>query len=68
MSTDTRNLTLTEKADAAFRQAAMKVIERARQTGTPVIIWENCRVTEHSAEELMTKLKPEMKRDEVQSG
>ena len=68
MSAATENAALLSNADAAFRQAAMKVIERARQTGTPVIIWENCRVTEHSAEELMTKLKPEMKRDEVQSG
>jgi hypothetical protein len=43
---------LTEKADAAFRQAAIKVIERARQTGTPLILWGNGRVTEHSIEEL----------------
>jgi len=43
---------LTEKANAAFRQAAAKVVERARQTGTPVIVWENGQVVEHSAEEL----------------
>jgi len=46
------NEVLTEKADAAFRQAAAKVVERARQTGTPVIVWEKGQVTEHSAEEL----------------
>ena len=51
MSAKTRN-TLTEKADAAFRQAAAKVVERARQTGTPVIVWEKGQVTEHSGEEL----------------
>ena len=28
-------------ADAAFRQAAKKVIELAERTGTPVIIWED---------------------------
>jgi hypothetical protein len=46
MPTETKNLTLTEKADAAFRQAAIQVIERARQTGTPVIVWENHEVKE----------------------
>ena len=51
MSAKTRNR-LTEKANAAFRQAAAKVVERARQTGTPVIVWEKGQVAEHSAEEL----------------
>jgi len=51
MSAKTRNR-LTEKANAAFRQAAAKVVERARQTGTPVIVWEKGKVTEHSGEEL----------------
>lgn len=32
---------LTKLADAAFEQAARKVIERARQSGTPVIVWED---------------------------
>lgn len=32
---------MTELADAAFRQAAKHVIEKAIQTGTPVIIREN---------------------------
>jgi len=50
MSEKTRD-TLTEKADAAFRQAAANVIELARQTGTPVIVWEDGRIVEKSAEE-----------------
>jgi hypothetical protein len=50
--TDKRRDTLTEKVDAAFRQAAAKVIERARQTGTPVIVWDKGEVKEYSAEEL----------------
>lgn len=37
---------LTQLADAAFEQAARKVIERARQTGTPVIVWEDGAVKE----------------------
>lgn len=32
---------LTELADAAFLQTSRKVIERAKQTGTPVIVWED---------------------------
>ena len=43
--------TLTETANAAFRQAAAKVIERARQTETPVIVWEEGQVVERSREE-----------------
>jgi hypothetical protein len=44
-------LTLTEKTNAAFRQAAISVIERARQTGTPIIVWENGKVVERSPED-----------------
>lgn len=44
--------TLTDKANAAFRQATAKVIERARQTRTPVIVWEQGEVVQRSCEEL----------------
>jgi hypothetical protein len=37
---------LTPKIDAAFRQAAREVLRVARQTGTPVIVWENGQVRE----------------------
>jgi hypothetical protein len=40
---------LTKLAEAAFRQAAQKVIKRAEESGTPVIVWEN---------ETVTKVKP----------
>ena len=43
---------LSEKADAAFRQAARDVIQRAKQTGTPVVIWKNGKVTEVAPEEI----------------
>lgn len=39
-----RNEGLTSKADAAFRQAARKVIQIARQTGTPIVVWEEGQV------------------------
>ncbi len=43
---------LTKLADAAFEQAARKVIERARQTGTPVIVWEDGAVKEVPPDEM----------------
>lgn len=33
-------------ADAAFHEATLKAIERAEQTGTPVILWENGQIKE----------------------
>ena len=35
---------LTTLADAAFRRAATKVVRRAQQTGTPLIVWAHDRV------------------------
>jgi hypothetical protein len=32
---------LTKLADAAFRQAAKKIIKRAKESGPPVVIWED---------------------------
>jgi ABC-type sugar transport system substrate-binding protein len=43
---------LSSKADAAFQQAAKKVLQRARQTGTPVVVWEAGNVKEISADHL----------------
>ena len=42
---------LTKLADAAFEQAAQHVIERARQSGTPVIVWEDEGVKEVEPQE-----------------
>ena len=50
--TKTINHSLTKLADAAFEQAARKVIERARQTGTPVIVWEDGAVKEMPPDEM----------------
>ena len=41
---DIEDMTLGEKADAAFRQAARKIIQQAMQTDTPIIVWENGRI------------------------
>ena len=37
---------LTKLADAAFKKAARKVIERAERTGTPVIVWKDENIKE----------------------
>lgn len=37
---------LSDKADAAFDQASRKVIERAKQSGTPVVVWKDGHVEE----------------------
>ena len=58
MPREATTLTITEKADAAFRQAMVTVIERARQTSTPVIVWEDGRVVEYSADEMEKRIRP----------
>jgi hypothetical protein len=47
---------MVAKANAAFRQAAIQVVTRALQTGTPVIVWENGRVVELSGQEALARL------------
>lgn len=42
---------LGELADAAFEQAARKVIEVAKQTGTPIIVWRDGRIVKIPAED-----------------
>lgn len=43
---------LSKKVDAAFREAAKAAILRAKQTGTPLIVWEEGRIKELVGEEL----------------
>jgi hypothetical protein len=47
-----RNAGLTSKAAAAFLLATRKVIQIARQTGTPIIVWEEGRVKEIPADQV----------------
>jgi len=51
--------TLAWKADAAFRKAAFKVIQRAKQTGTPIVIWEDGGIKEIPPEEIELRMKAE---------
>ncbi len=56
MSQEAKTPTMIEKANAAFRQATATVIERARQTKTPVIVWEDGHVVEYSADEMEKRI------------
>lgn len=49
---------LTELANAAFEQATTKIVERARQTGAPVVVWEDDHVSEISPEHLTENRTP----------
>jgi hypothetical protein len=56
--------TLTAKANAVFRQAARTVIERARQSGTPIYVWEDGKVVERTWAE-MERLLAQETRDQT---
>jgi hypothetical protein len=43
---------LTRLVEAAFARASIEVIRRAKQTGTPVIVWEDNRVKAVPPEDL----------------
>jgi len=48
---------LSEKADAAFRAASTAVVRRARQTGTPVVVWEEGHIQEVPSDQIGTAAK-----------
>lgn len=52
------NESLSARADAAFQRAAQKVVERARQTGTPVVVWKDGHVTELPPEQISENRTP----------
>jgi hypothetical protein len=43
---------MSQLVDAAFEQAAARVIQEAKQSGTPVIIWKDGRVRAVPCDEL----------------
>jgi hypothetical protein len=43
---------LSEKAEAAFLETAAIVVRQAKQTGTPVVVWENGQVKEIPSEDM----------------
>ncbi len=63
-----RQLSLGELAEAAFLAASRTVIERAKQTGTPVIIWRDEKVTAISWEEAEQELEEAIRKKAAASG
>jgi hypothetical protein len=57
---DLNKMSLTEKAEAAFRQAAIKLIRLARFNGTTLIVWdaERGQIRELTADEAEKQLPP----------
>jgi len=53
---NSQNESLSCKADAAFRQAAKKVIQQAKETATPVVVWEAGKVKEIPADQIETTM------------
>jgi len=49
---------LADKANADFRQAASKIVQRAKQTGTPLVVWEEGHVKEVSPDKVSELSKP----------
>jgi hypothetical protein len=47
-----KKTSLSAKAKAAFEQASKKVVQRARQTDTPVIVWKDGRIEQISSDQM----------------
>jgi hypothetical protein len=47
-----KKASLTDLANAAFEQAARKVILLAKQTGTPIIVWKDGQIEEIPSESI----------------
>ena len=51
-----RNANIVEKVDGAIRQAAEKILEKAKQTRTPLVIWEDDQIKEVSPEKMEIRI------------
>ncbi len=51
-----RDALMVEKVDGAIRQAAEKVLARAKQTRTPLVIWEDDQIKEVSPEKMEMRI------------
>jgi len=51
-----RNVNIVDKVDGAIRQAAEKILERAKQTRTPLVIWEDDQIKEVSPEKMEQRI------------
>ena len=62
------NVSMTKLADAAFEQAAKKVVQRAEDSGTSIIVWENESVTKVEPRNARKALKKKKKSGPSGSG
>jgi len=53
-----KKTSLSAKAEAAFEQASRIVVQRAKQTGTPVIVWKDGQIKQIPSEHIELKKKP----------
>jgi phosphotransferase system IIA component len=51
-----RNTNSVEKVDGAIRQAAEKILEKAKQTHTPLVIWEDDQIKEVPPEKMEMRM------------
>ena len=54
---------LQHKAELAFKEAVRGVIERHKQTGRPLVVWEDNKVKRISPDEALRKFKQAEKKD-----
>jgi hypothetical protein len=54
---------MVESVDSAIRQAAEKVLEKAKQTHTLMVIWEDDQIKEVSPEEMEMRLNARLSLD-----
>ena len=59
-----QNNSFADKANAAFEKAAVAVVERAKATGTPVIIWRDGKTVYLSPEEAERHLQQRIQKPE----
>ena len=60
-------LELIDKEQAAFQLSSLDVIRRARETGTPVIVWENNQIMRLSPDEAERQLRSSQKEVRTES-
>lgn len=50
-----KKMTLQDKAKAALKKAVRQVVERHKETGRPLAIWQNGKVTRISANQALRR-------------
>ena len=51
-----RNMDIVEKVDGAIRQATIRILEKAKQTHTPLVVWEDNQIKEVPPEKMEMRM------------